>query len=48
MAIRVVDTAITSITLGGKRWQAGLFPHMLRMNLMKAHAGEPDSYSGRL
>ncbi|CAE7488157.1 pldB, partial [Symbiodinium microadriaticum] len=45
MAIRVVDTAIVNITLGGQPWQAGFFPHMLRMNLMRAHSADQDPYS---
>lgn len=46
MAIRVVDKATVNIVLGGQAWVAGLFPHTLRMNLMRAHVADNDAHSG--
>eukprot|EP00602_Paraphysomonas_sp_CaronLab_P007254 CAMPEP_0185035158 /NCGR_PEP_ID=MMETSP1103-20130426/25973_1 /TAXON_ID=36769 /ORGANISM="Paraphysomonas bandaiensis, Strain Caron Lab Isolate" /LENGTH=1446 /DNA_ID=CAMNT_0027572105 /DNA_START=681 /DNA_END=5021 /DNA_ORIENTATION=+ len=48
IAIRIEDSLPVDICLGGRRWQAGALPHMLRMNLMRAHVGDNNPCSDGL
>jgi hypothetical protein len=48
VAVLIEDTTPVSVQLGGGRYEASRFAHMLRVNLMRHHVGDHDPFSADL